>query len=719
VRLCGLWGKTIGQKKVKTMKTIMGCAVMAITAKMSAQTNLQFTSVNATPERAIQLHWQSNSNEIYEIDYADALIDTNTGSITWNKLYDDYTSQGTNTFVADAGNYDLVPEIPHPKLSPMRFYRVILTGTNSSPTNPTVAVIFPTNGASLSGDVVFSVASSSPEALTDVKLYIDGEAQWRSDDGTNFLINTCEWPNGAHTIFAVARSQSAIEGFSYNYPITYGSAASSYVNVTFDNLISRFDFSQPYFEPSLGQTQQVTAAFAANSDWTLQILDASSNVVRTTTGSGDSMEFDWDGTGDGEAAIPDGVYTYLLSAQTNGQPDEEVVVGGGSGGGSPPSPSMAETDSAKQLWATDDSENILPLAIYPPGFDTNGLTIFEATPSEIQSLKAPALQSKSSVAMVQSISFSPDVSNSSAYPSNQSTHGPKRKPRVGVKNASGTFGICYKTYPNGFFSQEPTTGRIYPLQPIFTGTDGRAPQSGYIPWSTLKSFKDISDGFNEIMKIGFTNGTYKPAFIKANEDWGPQDIQKSSLGGHSIFNTCNFGLLMTHGVAGTQPEIDGIKYTYLALFDNVHHNSYVRLSDMDFGSTGANGLRWMTILSCNMLAPANITSMANHSILPDNDDLHLLLGATTVTYAIPTFGVYYATNLLFNTPIWNSFQDAGQVSYNEAHQNPILAPQMTNTVTFRVMGYQSCIGDRLFLYNDPDPNTSYQIINSTVFTPSP
>ena len=48
------------------------------------------------------------------------------------------------------------------------------------------------------------------------------------------------------------------------------------------------------------------------------MLDESSNAVRTVTGSGTALSFDWDGTGDGGTNIPDGVYMYLISVQTNG-----------------------------------------------------------------------------------------------------------------------------------------------------------------------------------------------------------------------------------------------------------------------------------------------------------------------------------------------------------------------------------------------------------------
>jgi hypothetical protein len=725
--------KTNKMKSNSVSKRSLGVVLLGLlftittTLNTFGQNDLQFTDVKVTAENAILLYWASNSNEVYEVDYADSLIDTNTGSTTWNTLYEDYPSHGTNTFIADCGNYDIVPGIGHPKLSTMRFYRVTLTGTSTSPTNPVVAVTFPTDGSTVSGDVVFSVSANSPEVLSDVKLFIDGEEQWRSADGTNFLINTCEWLNGPHTIFAIAKSQSSIEGFALGSAITYGASVSSYVGVTFNNLISRVDLSELYFEPSLGQTQHVTAQFAANVDWTLQIQDSGSNTVRTATGSGTTLGFDWDGNNDSGGSISDGIYSYFLSAQTNGKAYSMVNNATSS---SPPALTVAVADEPVELWALnpDNSSPPLPLAIYPPRTDTNGFTIFEATLSEVRALtqalfaesqsikKRVCSSSLLAVSTTSGCSFNAD---NAAPSSTQSTRAPKRKPRIGVKNASGSFGICYKTYPNGGYYQEPPTGRIWPLQPIFTGLDGNAPTTYIHYFPTLSADKYESDGFAEIMKIGWTNGSYKPVFILKDDQWGPQDIQKSSLGGNSIFNTCNFGILETHGVYGSQPEIDGIKYTYLYLYDRTHGNSWVRLSDMDFGSTGKNGLRWMTILSCDMLNPGNVTSMANHGKLPDNEDLHLLLGATTPTYAVPLFGADYATNLLFNTTIWQSLQNAGRVAYADQDANPILHPQMTNKVTFRVMGYQSCINDSLFLYNDPDPNTAYQILNQTVFTPTP
>jgi hypothetical protein len=680
---------------MKTKTGILGILIALLslgilfTQPALGQSAPQFTGAKATSEGAIQLHWTSQSNEVYEIDYADTLIDTNTGGITWRKLYDDYPSHGTNTFITDDGNYDGTPEIPHPKFLPLRFYRVALIETNTSPSNPTVAIVSPTNGTSLSGAVTVQVSADSDEILSEVKLYIDGEEQWSSDDNSNFVVNTSEWPNGHHVLFATAKSQSGLEGIPNSSAATYGRSVSSYVNVTFSNLISRFDFSQPFFEPALGQTQAVTATFAANCDWTLQILDAASNAVRTATGSGNSMEFDWDGTGDGGTNIPDGVYTYLLSVETNGEADE--VVGGSSGGvggGSPPSPNFAFSNSS-ELWAmAADGNNALPLAIYPPGVDTNGWTIFSATPSQVRAARS----SFTKTVFLENDGVHPAYSG----PSTQFAAGPKRKPKTGVKGNVGTFGILYKTYSlYGFNSPHPTTGWPAPL-PVYVAIDGQG-RTDHTDDKRLLEFATIAKDF----AAGMKKAGWKSQFIKQDEEWSATDIKKSSLGGNSIFNTCNFGLLMTHGSFGnnssTGTEDDNVKYTYCWL----GANNYVRLSDMDFGSPETNGMKWMTIYACSILAKPNYDSMNGVGKIPVNENLHLLLGPSTYTYAWSEFGKSYAHDLNEgNQTIYEAFLSAG--SYY-AHLNG-----SANTIKFAVSYWPNCLNDKLSSYQDPDPQDGLQ-----------
>src|SRR5664280_2309534 len=167
-----------------------------------------------------------------------------------------------------------------------------------------------------SGKIEFSLAGAN---RLSTKLYVDGQQMPLSDNGSNYVINTCEWPNGSHILFATAKCASGF-GDALNGPtITFGHGVSAFVPVTFSNLVTRISFSQPFFNPTAGQTQQVSAVFAANSVWTLNIVDGSSNVVKAATGSGTSMQYSWDGSDYNNQPVPAGIYYYYVSAQTNGQ----------------------------------------------------------------------------------------------------------------------------------------------------------------------------------------------------------------------------------------------------------------------------------------------------------------------------------------------------------------------------------------------------------------
>jgi hypothetical protein len=168
-------GNNRPKQETKTMKAIQriimaGALVLALTTNVFAQNTLQFTGVSATSEKAIQLHWASNTNEIYQIQYANALATNTDSSTAWNVLYDDYPAhQGSNTFWLDTGNYNFSPVVPHPKNSSMRFYRVMLEGTNTSGDNPSVSITYPTNGTILSGNVMVAVSASSDRVIESWK----------------------------------------------------------------------------------------------------------------------------------------------------------------------------------------------------------------------------------------------------------------------------------------------------------------------------------------------------------------------------------------------------------------------------------------------------------------------------------------------------------------------------------------------------------------------
>ncbi len=452
--------RTIGRL---LLECLLGVGLIA-----NAHAQLAFTGVKATEERAIRLEWQSETNSLYQIQFTTELSD----NITWSTLLDNYPSHGTNSFWLDTGEYSQVPAVNHPKYDATRFYRAVFLGTNLV-APPTISIIAPTNGVTLSGQVTVTVAMAS-STLPNMKatLWVDGQAMDSSDDGTNFVINTCEWPNGEHTLFATVKGQSTLSGPSGSYPIDVGYAASAYVPVTFENLITKVAFSEPFFEPSLGQTQQVTAAFAANVDWTLEIIDEDSNPVRTVTGSGVSLEYDWDGTGDGGTNIADGVYYYVITAQTNGQ---AFMSGGSSGGGegSPPSlSSFASLETPAESWYPTSAKEammagltsyFLPPPPFPP-VEINGKWFkWEEVfgPQPLTEVQIPLQTQEKFLAALEGFeSMESSSGGATAYSgsASQSTTAPTRPPTGPVKGKAGTFGVAFFSFPQTKIYPRPFNG---------------------------------------------------------------------------------------------------------------------------------------------------------------------------------------------------------------------------------------------------------------------
>ena len=274
-----------------------------------ATNDFQIIEVQGTVEESMTVRWNSESNAIYRIEFAPEL----TANTAWNVLYYDYPSHGLTTFWTDVGNWVIPPEIKHPRKEQKRFYRIVKTGTNIAP--PQVSIVSPSNGAVLSGDVMVSMTATGSSPIASFELFVDGEEfDSLCGDQTNVIINTCEWANGPHTLFVVAKDATGIETTPSTNSVGAQIAVSPHVTVEFSNYVSRFWFSEDFFEPELGETQHISAVFPTNSNWTLIIRDSSSNAVRTVTGVGATMNFDWDGSGDGGASLPVGLYDFDVSA---------------------------------------------------------------------------------------------------------------------------------------------------------------------------------------------------------------------------------------------------------------------------------------------------------------------------------------------------------------------------------------------------------------------
>ncbi len=689
----------------------MGSALtMALATNGFAQTNLQFAGVAVTDEHAIRLTWSSQSNEVYEIDEADALIDTNTGSITWNKLYDNYPSQGTNTFWLDTGNYFDVPPILHPKNMAMRFYRVVDIGADTTSDEPTVSITSPTNGSAASGELTITVTANTDQATLSTKLYVDGQEMRVADSTTNYTvgstnyevdtysINTCEWGNETHTLFATAECFSNPEGDNNGSSSYVGHAVSAFVPVLFSNLVTRISFSQPSFDPSSGQTQQVSAVFAANSDWTLNIVDVYSNVVRTASGSGSSMLFNWDGNGNSGTSLPAGIYYYYISAQTNGAPSGAFVSDEMLSSSSPAS-------SSTELWAvpSDNSGGPVPLAIYPPGFDTSGFTIFEASPLEIQSLNPTLSRTTSFTAMNGGSGMSADAASGGSSASSQNSPAtPQRPPANPMRGFMGTVGIAYQRYSTWTGGYAPTA----PLNGILTQHVQLQTVGGNNPitFHTLTGYKPEADYFTGAAQYWGLNVTLN----KIDDQLSINDLRGSG----TPFNNVNLGVLMLHGTYGTALDYTvpgGVKQMYFPIGSG-GGATYLRMSEMNLGGAGTNGLKWMAIMACFSLYHTDWQYMQGVNVKPYNNNLHLLLGCDTTEYANPNLLAYWVRYMAFGTStnyapmtIRAAWYQAATDAYFRSHVQYAISP-----LIFAVAGDAACSGDMLQTNYPPTGNWFYE-----------
>ena len=613
---------------------------------LSQSTNaLYFTNIVSTPEQAIQLTWASTPGDYYQIQCANALATNADGSTAWFTLYDDYPAQGTNTFWLDCGNFAVAPYIPHPKYSPMRFYRVLDEGTDDLTNDePQITITSPSSGMVVTGDLVVSICVTSDQAMVTSQLYIDGQLMNPSPDGTNYYINTCEWYNGEHTLFAVAKEEST-SGMQINSstPII-GHAVSAFVPVYFSNLIQEISFSQPFFQPSLGQTQEVMATFAANCNWTLQIMDEYSNEFRTVTGSGDNLDFLWDGTSDTGTNVPNGIYYYYVSAATNGLANEIVLGGGGdgtnSGGGAP----LPDFMGVSQLYVTDATETQapVPFAIYPPGFNTNNLVIFSASPSDIASLHSSSLASSS--VRSSGITFSPDDAGggSGTASSQDASAAPSRPGSNPIVNATGTFGYGVQNYDgNGSAGYQPTAPRSSTLIASYVTLQGIAPASPPT-WKRLANCNIEANNLDFILeKYGWIN-----TIAEFNDALTINQLKAS--GSNNPFNGVDFAFLSFHGCYGTSIDMwtgQNIKQMYFPITSGTSAQ-YLRMSDFNLGGPSPGvGLKWVILNACHSLYPANWNSMQSQRVYPYNSNLHMILGGATDLAIAPDIGTFLGEDL--------------------------------------------------------------------------
>jgi len=667
-----------------TFGLIVGLLLM-VGVNSQGQPQLTFTSTQTTTERAVQLHWQSETDGVYRIDYTPQL-----SPVAWNTLIDDFPSQGSNTVFLDTGKYWTEPVLPHPKDGGMRFYRLAKIGTNTL-VPPVVAITNLSSGADIFGEIEVGVHVATTDSITSVNFFVDGEEldSVSADDSGNAscVINTTEWPNGTHIIFVVAQTSAgtATTG-EFQSTEQSGAGTSSKLPVTFDNYISQWNFSLPGFDPSLGETQHITAQFISYSSWTLRIVDEFNNTVRNASGNGSSMAFDWDGNDNSGNPTADGTYDFVLTATKTTAPRTLTASSAGLATAVPASTELLAMPA-------DGSGSPVPLALYPPGMDTSGLTIFEGLLADFLP------QTQAVTAATESIAMS--VANAELPTplfagNSQTTQKPNRPAPKRIKGTPGKLGVAWQgdhpdpgsTGISGFNRPANLTGSIQ-LSPVYL-----------LPYGPIKNAGVIANKFEKTMK----KYKWTTAFNYGDDQVTASLLRKTSKGGQNLFNYCNIGLFIGHGIRGANQDFKATStpslQTYLPIYkQGVNAYDWVRMSEFDFGG-GPGGLRWMGLYACNMLSYNNAQDMYNKGVLPMNFNLHILLAEETSIFMYPEMGAKWASYMNGGEAGGKrTVMDSWILASQKIHSVPGVVPA-GHTVTMTCAYWPDCVNDSLNNYTD-------------------
>jgi hypothetical protein len=311
--------------KMKTIKQgIIGTAILFILGALQghAQTNIIIKAPIVADDHTMKISWNAETGAVYQVWAADSLTDVGNQGFKWIIRDSDCVSKGTNAEWMDVGNPQWIPRILPPRFQPMRFYRVEKVKQATLTPSPTVALSLSQTNP-ISGDLYATVSvtlTDTNQQMSFVGVFVDGQRLY-SVPNENFtvFINSCEWPNGPHEIYAVVTTMDTGETLPDSDAATETNAAIFAVGVstskfvTFSNYISQFFVAVPFF--AAGQTQEVVATFAEDSCWRLTVLNYQDTPVRQFTGQDSSLYAAWDGNDDSGNPLPYGFYDYYIEAR--------------------------------------------------------------------------------------------------------------------------------------------------------------------------------------------------------------------------------------------------------------------------------------------------------------------------------------------------------------------------------------------------------------------
>jgi hypothetical protein len=675
--------------------------------------------------RTTYLSWPAQTGTVYQVESADILGTQSMQGLKWVIRDSDTAARGTNAEWVDFGDARWIPRVFHPIFQPFRFYRVVKV-KQATLTPPTVTVQVLQGGSPLPGGTnsvggyIYVATHVTPantnDQLSSVGVFVDGQKLYSISryDATNF-VNTTQWPNGLHEIYAVANTID----YSETLPDSDAAASTNAAHLgighsvpkflVFSNFISQYFIATPFFDA--GQTQQVLAAFDADANWRVRVVNNQNTTVRTYTGTGTKAFAAWDGKNQNGSALSYGYYDYYVEARPSQYGPLGAAGGSGftsGGSSSDPEPSFALPGGTNQLnWTNSNvTEDLLipslnPADVSSEGGGSGGLPSPFGASMMTQSAQAEklypttlseALFSGWPMFYTQPAPMPPVRIKGQWYPYDE-VYGPSPLIEMAVPQSiqdgfaqSQNFAMSASSFANGaaaanwpdanyvthapmraagsiFYGNAGTVGigaqGHHPSpEPYFANPAGGVISLSRPPYGRLVQATTIADNFaNDMGSAG-----WRTSFLLKNDNFGSIDIA-SQLGagsGTSRFaRNCNFGFIVGHMTASrnVDPNYGYSSVSYLPLYNstaNVQRYDWIGLPGMDLGA--ANGsvfskLRWMSLYGCNSLRQADFNDMWSKFVLPMPPNLRLLLGSEDGVFIHPLFGGRYADNLNgFTTP---------------------------------------------------------------------
>ncbi len=660
----------------------MGCVLaFSIALNASGQTNgpvIQTPIVRADDYRTVLLRWNTETGAVYQVESADALEAEGAQGLKWVIRESDCVSKGTNSEWMDVGDARWLPRVLHPIFQEHRFYRVqkVNQATN---TPPVVSVqLSQSNTASgfLRATALVSVADTN-QSLYSVGIFVDGQrlGSMESFPSTNsgVWINSTEWPNGPHEIYAVATIADSAETTPANESeaaetnaVVYAVGVSPSQFVTFSNYISQFFVAIPYFQA--GQTQEIVAKFEQDSYWRVSVLNYLDIAVRQFEGQGSSCYAPWDGNDDNGDPLPYGFYDYFIEARPSqygplsmarsaSRSTMSMTAFTRASSKDDPAEIYKRTPAAMQFSRTNCDivesivipslnpappleEDALKLSIKPERVITytvskdgttnefiNGVPAFlyppEPPPFDEERLN---IMSRNSPQTMDSETEWPDDTYITYYPN--------RIPGNLFFGFAGTVGIGYQGHhPSSPPFGNPPGGRISTTQP---------------PWGKITSASKLATGFSTDMGLA----GWRTSFLKGDDNFNSLDLDPvlGPYSGTSTFATkCNFGLVIGHMTASAYNDPNYYATVpYVAIYNSTQPGAYqwIALPGMDLGNGNFNSkLRWMAFYGCNALKERDYSDLWTKFLLPMPPNLRLILGSEEGVFIDPRFGPLFADNL--------------------------------------------------------------------------